>query len=89
MLFRMYNPETGRMLHCHRRWHGESGKSELGDFLFAGRNGLKTVKFPASYGINGIVNIPSGTFRNCTGLECVDFTAAAGSTVCGNVGFDR
>ena len=67
---------------------GESGKSELGNFLFAGRNGLKTVKFPSSFGINGIVNIPSGTFRNCTGLECVDFTAGAGSTVCGNVGFD-
>lgn len=69
-----------------------SGSSQLGNYLFAGRNRLNSVKFPMNYGLYATetapVNIPSGMFRNCTNLLYVDFTAAAGSTVCGNVGFD-
>ncbi len=66
---------------------GASG-SEIGDYLFAGRDKLSSVKFPVNYGLNGVVNVPAGTFKNCSNLSYVDFTAAAGSTVCGNVGFD-
>lgn len=62
--------------------------SELGNYLFQGRNNLKSVKFPINYGMNGPVTIPAGMFRNCSNMEYVDFTAAAGSTICGNVGFD-
>lgn len=64
-----------------------SGDSLLGDCLFAGRNSLQSVKFPSNYGLNGEVTIPSGMFKNCSGLSYVDFTAAKGSTICGNVGF--
>lgn len=70
-----------------------SNDSLLGDCLFAGRNRLNSVKFPMNYGLYATtadpVNIPSGMFKNCTNLLYVDFTAAAGSTVCGNVGFDH
>lgn len=69
-----------------------SGDSLLGDCLFAGRNRLNSVKFPMNYGLYATdsdpVNVPSGMFKNCTNLLYVDFTAAQGSTVCGNVGFD-
>lgn len=68
---------------------GTSG-SILGDLLFAGRTNLETVKFPGNYGTSSsnAVNIPSGMFKNCANLSCVDFTAAKGSTINGFVGYD-
>ncbi|MBD5455998.1 MAG: leucine-rich repeat protein [Lachnospiraceae bacterium] len=62
--------------------------STLGNYLFQGRNNLRSVKFPINYGVNGPVTLPSGMFKNCPNMEYVDFTAAAGSTICGNVGFN-
>ena len=65
----------------------EGSNSLLGDYLFEGRNNLKSVKFPRDYGMKGTVTVPDGLLRNCPSLECVDFTAAKDSYVCGNVGF--
>lgn len=55
--------------------------SALGNYLFAGRMGLKSVIMPESYGtdrLNGVVQIPSGMFLMCTGLDYVEFPNVAG-----------
>lgn len=65
-----------------------SDNSILGDLLFAGRANLNTVKFPDNYGTSTAINIPSGMFKGCAGLECVDFTASTGSTISGLAGYD-
>lgn len=62
--------------------------SELGDLLFAGRNNLEYVKFPTNYGTNTSVTVPSSTFKNCTNLNCVDFTAEKGSIIDGYANFE-
>lgn len=63
--------------------------SQLGNFLFANRMNLNSVKFPANYGSSSaIVNVPSGMFVNCINLGNVDFNMGVNSTGCGKVGFD-
>ncbi|MCL2718675.1 MAG: leucine-rich repeat protein [Lachnospiraceae bacterium] len=60
---------------------GVKGRA-LGNYLFAGRMGLKSVIMPESYGtdrLNGTIFIPSGMFLMCTGLEFVEFPNASGS----------
>lgn len=88
-VFAISNVQTGSWNHATlpEQITGASG-SEIGDYLFAGRDKLSSVKFPVNYGLNGVVNVPAGTFKNCSGLSYVDFTTGAGSTVCGNAGFD-
>ncbi len=61
---------------------GGTGRA-LGNYLFQGRQGLKSVIMPSSYGSdrnNGVVKIPSGMFKDCTGLEFVEFPNIAGGT---------
>ncbi len=61
---------------------GASGRA-LGNYLFQGRQGLKSVIMPASYGSdrgNGVIKIPSGMFKECSGLEFVEFPNIAGGT---------
>ncbi|MCL2052803.1 MAG: leucine-rich repeat protein, partial [Lachnospiraceae bacterium] len=59
---------------------GVSGNA-LGNYLFAGRMGLNNVIMPESYGtdrMNGDIQVPSGMFLMCTGLEFVEFPNVAG-----------
>jgi hypothetical protein len=60
---------------------GKTG-SALGNYLFAGRQGLKSVIMPTNYGTDpsaGTIQIPSGMFRMCTGLDFVEFPNVQGS----------
>lgn len=53
----------------------------LGNYLFAGRMGLKSVIMPDRYGtdrLKGTIQIPSGMFLSCTGLDFVEFPNVAG-----------
>lgn len=65
--------------------------SNLGDWLFAGRSNLKSVKFPADYGMNAdaAIVLPDDMFRGCNSMEYVEFPDAGNQTSCGYVSFPR
>lgn len=56
--------------------------SNLHDFLFDGRNTLKSVTFPENYGYTGPTEIPQNMFRGCSQLEEVVFPDQGNGT-CG------
>ncbi|MCL2254374.1 MAG: leucine-rich repeat protein, partial [Lachnospiraceae bacterium] len=65
--------------------------SALGNWLFSGRMGLKSVIMPESYGTDGskgTIYIPSGMFRMCTGLEFVEFPNVANGRNGGYVSYN-
>lgn len=61
-------------------------KSTIGNYLFAGRSNLNSVKFPSDYGRTTEIEIPSGIFLNCASLSNVHFPDEGGGS-CGYVKF--
>lgn len=61
----------------------------IGDFMFAGRSSLKSVKFPQNYGSPSTSQkLPSGLFHGCYNLEFIEFPVGSDPYDCGGVTYD-
>lgn len=70
-----------------------SATNSIGDYMFVGRAGLKSVVFPVNIGRNAtsIITLPKNMFHGCVNLEYVEFPADPQNDpqACGYVEFPK